>query len=285
VPQYVVPMPKPRRDPDPSTHPVQDPAQARVSGMLGTPQWPATAYSFEDALTAGAFGQLDLLTHSQFASLADKRGVKHLRREMFEWLDKQGALRPIAFQTNSGAPALHSPRFSRWDRYARDVWGRQQVDALYSPWQLLYLDAAVNSRYVDVDVATFLDGSTDITPKPRSVWRMMHKRNLREWQRLDEAWRPVILLLIRIQNRYFPAVRGTVQMEPEGVDPFRRELAAFDPKAVATELGWTSDDIKRLYDWLSFRGTGIDPLKGWYPIFRTLSHAEQEKFRGVVRQG
>jgi hypothetical protein len=252
--------------------------------MLGTPQWPATAYSFDKALTAGSFDQLDLVTHSQFARLADKRGVKHLRREMFEWLDKQGALRPIAFQTNSGTPALHSPRFSRWDRYTREMWGRQQVDALYSPWQLLYLDAAANSRYVDVDVATFLDGSTDITPKPRSAWRMINKRNLREWRRLDEAWRPVILLLVRIQNRYFPAVRGTVHMHLDGGDPFRQEIASFDAKAVAVALGWTSEDIQRLYDWLSFRGTNLDPAKGWYPIFRSLAYREQEKLTGLLRQ-
>lgn len=97
--------------------------------MLGTPQWPATAYSFDEALASGAFGQLALINHSQFASLADKRGVKHVRREMFEWLDKQGALRPIAFETNSGAPTLHSERFSRWDRYARNQRGRQEVAA------------------------------------------------------------------------------------------------------------------------------------------------------------
>jgi hypothetical protein len=277
-------MPNPHPDGESSKPIVQDPARARTSAIFAIPPRHETTYSFDEALGSGAFGQLDLVTHSQFASLADKRGVKHLKPEMFERLDKQGALRPIAFQTNSGAPALHSKRFSRWNRYARKVWGRQQVDALYSPWQLLYLDAAVNSRYVDVDVATFLDGSTDLTPKPRSAWRMVHRRNLHEWRRLDEAWLPVILLLVRIQNRYFPTVRGTVQMEPGGADPFRRELAAFDPKAVAAELGWTSDDIKRLYDWLSFRGTGIDPMKGWYPIFRTLSHREQEKFRGLVRQ-
>jgi hypothetical protein len=254
--------------------------------MLGSPIWPATSFSYADALASGGFDQLELATHAQFAKLADSRGIKHLRRDTLEWLDQQGALRPIAFQTNRGALALHSKRFSRWDRHARDVEDRPQVDALYSPWQLLYLDAAVNGRYVDVDVAALLDRETDLTPKPRSVWRMINKRNHREWRRLDAAWRPVILLLVRIQNRYFPAVRGTVKLPPGGGggDPFRREMAAFDASAVADELGWTSDDIKRLYEWLSFRGTNVDPAKAWFPIFRSLSYLEQEKLKGVLRQ-
>jgi hypothetical protein len=252
--------------------------------MLGSPTWPATSFSYADAVASGAFDQLDLVTDSQFARLAGDRGIKHLKREPLEWLDMQGALRPIGFQTNSGIPVLHSKRFSRWNRYARDAWGRPHVDALYSPWQLLYLHAAVNGRYVDVDVAALLDRETDLTPKPRSVWRMINKRNHREWKRLDAAWRPVILLLVRIQNRYFPAVRGTVKLPPGGGDPFRQEIAAFDAPAVADELGWTSDDIKRLYEWLSFRGTNLDPAKGWFPIFRSLSYLEQEKLKGVLRQ-
>jgi hypothetical protein len=263
---------------------VQDPARVRVQTMLGTPAWQRTSYSFADALAESAFSQCELVTVSQFARLADARGIKHLRRETLEWLDKQGAVRPIAFRTDRADPALHGERFSRWGRYARRVRNRSQIDALYSPWQLLYLDGAVNGRYVDVDVATFLNGDADVTPKPRSVWRRIHVRNHREWKRLDEAWRPVILVLIRIQNRYFPAVRGTVTLAPGGGDPFRQEIAAFDPRTVAADLGWTSDDIKRLYDWLSFRGTTIDPAKAWFPIFRSLSYREQEKFKGALRR-
>jgi hypothetical protein len=217
--------------------------------MLGSPTWPSTAYSFADAAASGAFDQLELIADSKFARLADERGIKHLRRETLEWLDKQGALRPIGFQTDSETPALHGKRFSRWDGYARDVWGLSHVDALYSPWQLLYLDAAVNGRYVDVDVGALLDRDADLTPKPRSPWRLINNRNIREWKRLDDVWLPVILRLVRIQNRYFPAVRGTVKLPPESGDPFRREIASFDAVTVATELGWTSDDIKRLYEW------------------------------------
>jgi hypothetical protein len=256
----------------------------RASVLVGAPAWPSTSYSFADALDQEAFDQLELVTTSKFARLASDRGIRYLRRETLEWLDKQGAVRPIGFQTNSGKPALHSKRFSGWDRYARKVWDHPQVDALYSPWQLLYLDAAVNGRYVDVDVTAFLDSDTNLTAKPRSAWRQIHTRRHREWKRLDAAWRPVILLLVRIQNRYFPAVRGTVKMGLGGDDPFRREVASFDPKAVADELGWTSDDIQRLYEWLSFRGTTLDPAKGWFPIFRSLSYREQEKLKDVLRQ-
>lgn len=252
--------------------------------MLGTPNWPDTSYSFVDALSEGAFSQLELVSHPKFIRLADGRGIKHLKRETLEWLDKQGALRPIGFRTNRVEPTLHSKRFSSWDRYTRRARERQQVDALYSPWQLLYLDAAVNGRYVQVDVSAFLDGRMDLTPKPRSLWRHIHRRNHGEWKRLDEAWRPVILLLVRIQNRYFPAVRGTVTLSPFGGDPFREEIAAFDPRAVASTLGWTNDHIKDLYEWLSFRGKWIDPARGWFPIFRSLSYREQEKLEGALRQ-
>lgn len=262
---------------------VTAPAATQLPSLTGVRPL-TTAYTFEDAVASGAFGQLDLVGHGKFASLASSRGIHHVGREKLEWLDKQGALRPIGFLTDpGGAPTLHSERFTRWDRYARDTWGHPTIDALYSPWQLLYLDSAVNGRYASVDLAEYLDTQLDVTPKPRSLWRRIAKRSLQEWKRLDETWHPTILLLTRIQNRYFPGVRGTLITAP-GDDPYRREIASFDPHAVAAEFGMSGDDIRAMYEWLSFRGTVLDPAKSWFPIFRSLSYREQERFTGMLRR-
>lgn len=260
---------------------VDDAAQMLISAIT-RPAPRHTTYTFEAALAAGAFDQLDLITHLKFADLAKSRGIE-LHSGTLEWLDKRGALRPIGFLTTDGVPALHGKRFNRWRRYRRKVWGMEEVDALYSPWQLLYLDAAVNGRYVRVDIAGLRDRGVNLTPRPRSLWRSILERHLREWRQLDESWRSVILVLVRIQNRYYPAVRGTVTLKA-GEDPFRREVASFDPEAVAVELGWTHDEIKSLYEWLSFQGKIMDPAKEWFPIFRSLSHREQEKFKGTLRR-
>jgi hypothetical protein len=253
------------------------------------PRLSSVSYSYEDALRHGAFKQRDLVTHKKFADLADKRGVQHLNRERLEALDELGVLKPIGFASDTepfGVALRPEGEFLPWDEFARDDrWGTKVVDAFYSPWQLLYVREAVEGRYANFDLGALLDEGELRAPEAGSDWRRILERRRDDWLGLDAAWRPTILLLIRVQNRYFPSVRGTVTLDPGASDAaFRQEVAAFDPPAVIASLGVTTDDVKRAYEHLSFWGTGLDPVKTWYPIFRTISYREQDKFKDVARR-
>lgn len=56
------------------------------------------------------------------------------------------------------------------------------------------------------------------------------------WRELDRAWRPVLLALVRLQNRYLPELtrRTTLLFDPdtgERIDPIEQEREAFDAAA------------------------------------------------------
>jgi hypothetical protein len=115
------------------------------------------------------------------------------------------------------------------------------------------------------------------------------------WRRqLDDEWRGRILLLVRLQNRYFPLIRGTLTKmttrlpyDPavgKHVDAYPDTVRSFEPAAVIEELGVSADDVKEAYDHLAFRGTTADPLRSFYDLFRMAPYREREKLRGAARR-
>ena len=120
------------------------------------------ALSWRELWRSRGFALLELVPDSVFSSLAADRGLRPgTGQGPLEELDVQGALQPVAFAAG-GNPhdwadvAPFEPRMTfreeeharEWQAYAWDNRGRPHTSALYSPWQLLYLD-----NVADVPVA------------------------------------------------------------------------------------------------------------------------------------
>lgn len=257
-------------------------------------------FTFRRAWENGAFHQLDLIPASQFRSrLAERRmegAPPFLSDDPLEELDRQGALRPIAFAHGPfyGSSTLPRPpadltfreeiEFTPWAEFR---WERPRITlALYSPWQLLYADAAVREGKTSLPLLTLLDD--EVRDKALENWRPVFDMQHTKWRGIDDGNRQLVLTLVRLQSRYYPLVRGSSHLafDPaigDNVDPFERELVEFDPQNTLLELSLSPAEIQRTYEHLAFRGRFRDPNRYFYMLARLLPWSERDRFRGAAR--
>lgn len=262
----------------------------------------AHALKWRRLYCAGRFIQRELLSSGSFRSAASERGTQlGIGDATLAYLHEVGAMRPVAFSRGQYwigglSPAEPAERLvfsdedqsTSWDDFAFDLHGSAEVVALYSPWQQL---AAIDA----VDAGTFTVPlwvvAADKTTGARAV------DDLREWAQgqdslwrsLDEAWRPLVLLLVRLQNRYWPEItrRTTLLLDPEGghVDPSVSERQTFDAKRVfETELAEDRDGLLATYEFLVERGLDHDPCDGLAMLRRARPRAFHIRWRGAARR-
>jgi hypothetical protein len=206
----------------------------------GAADGPGTAdFSFRRVHEANGFDQFPLITPSKLRSEAHDRGIQwsptSTLKEL-ERLDREGAFSPILFQavdTDGGDRIVFRDEgdYVPWSEYAVPEWGRVVPRPYYSPWQLLYFNDAVELPYTSVPIEWLLDDGRRATLHPGQ--RSLLGQQLEDWRQLDEEWRDVLLVLVRLQSPYGPWVKGpllkstvTLVRHPqtgEYVDP--RELA------------------------------------------------------------
>lgn len=255
--------------------------------------------SFAEAYRDGRFTQLELISDRELISEAKKHDLS-VRQETLEELDRSGAFTPVAFVGADWHGDLYSPRwnlgamtfrddvgFQRWSRYRFREDGFPRVIALYSPWQLMYLKSALEDRVVLFTLPYLLgrrDRLLEGIKNHRRAWRT--DREL--WQSLEQNWRPVVLLLCWLQNRYLPFVRGRSMMihvsgQREPVDPVREEVQTFDARALIDGLGATVDEVRKTYEQLALIGETRDPIRDWFLVVRAASPRARDQFEGDAR--
>lgn len=253
------------------------------------------SYSFRLAHETKAFAQFQLVDDRKFVSLAKERGIQlglgSTGASSLERLDELGGLKPIAF--GSGGPWREplvfrdETEFVPWATYAVDDDGFRRATALFSPWQLLYLKRALDLGTAPASVEWLLD-----TTKRRRLgrgWRSWLERQAEERSGLDARWRPTILLLVRLQNRYLPSVRGTLTtrsvqtpFDPEtgGYVDHDALVREFDPEQVLRGHGLTVEEVKNVHHRLVSQAAFEDPLDRWSTLIRMAPYTERQKLKG-----
>jgi hypothetical protein len=260
-----------------------------------------TGYGFRRAYEADAFDQFPLITPSKLSDEARARGIQRASSflEELERLDREGAFRPMLFEVvdAEGAEAIvfrDERDYVPWREYEVPEWGRAVPRPRYSPWQLLYLNDAVELPKISVSIEWLLDDERRATLGPN--WRTVLGRQLEDWRQLDRAWRDVLLVLIRLQGWYGPSVKGTIlkgtvtlMRHPESgeyVDPRVLE-PPFEPHRVLAELGLTLQALKDMHQRLAVHGMmhdGDDPLRSWHMLSRMAPAKQRAKLRGRARR-
>jgi hypothetical protein len=267
------------------------------------------AYSFRIAYESGGFLQRDLIDHDRFASEADKRGISvplgaKDRIAFFEDLDRQGIIRPIAFtvsgnyQSSSyhdllGRPELvfrEEQEFRPWADYSwrqsRRDGPRIRIVALYSPWQLFLLHRALKFRFIRVAADEFLASKAERERLMRNA-RRLARPMMESLSEFDENWRPLLLLLVRIQNRYWPFIGSYSSLRDprtrEYVDPVARERRRFSARRALAELEISVEKVKDYHQRLSFFAQQEDPVREWWILRRMLSTHERGRLKGSMR--
>jgi hypothetical protein len=259
-------------------------------------------YSFRRAHEANAFDQFPLLTPSKLRSEARDRGIQCSLStfvEELERFDREGAFSPILFETvdADGADGIvfrDEGDYVPWSQYAVPEWGRAKPRPYYSPWQLLYLNDAVELPKISVSIEWLLNDEQRATLGPTQ--RTLLGQQLEDWRELDREWRDVLLVLLRLQSRYGPSVKGTLlkstvnlvrhPQSGEYVDP--RELKPpFDAHKVLDELGLNQETLKVMHQRLAVHGMmlgGDDPLRYWHMLIRMAPAKQRVKLRGRARR-
>lgn len=175
-----------------------------------------------------------------------------------------------------------------WASYAWDANGRPHTTALYSPWQLLYVDDVLDTPSVTLGLET-LRAPAGQRDAVLQQWRKLLETQEARWQALDKAWRPLMKLLVRLQNRYLPEITGRtrflydVQQQLQ-VDPWPDELERFDAAAVASELGVSAPQLSEAYWFLVERGMDREPQDGVELLRRARLHSTHKRVRGMPRR-
>ncbi|GLY99649.1 hypothetical protein [Actinoplanes sp. NBRC 103695] len=175
-----------------------------------------------------------------------------------------------------------------WPAPRGDAHGRRHTSALYSPWQLLYLNDVLLGKSVKIALETLLAPAEerDVALNQTREWLEAQQDR---WQTLDAAWRPLVKLLVRLQNRYLPEITGrtTVLYDAEQklqVDPWPAECERFDPQTVATELAVSALQVTEAYWFLVERGIDCEPRDGLELLRRARPRSSHKRMRGTSRQ-
>jgi hypothetical protein len=248
-----------------------------------------------------AFDQLGLVSNLAFSREGAKRGVRTgTGQRPWAALDAIGAIRPIAFSERGTArsfmnvtPSTEGMTFREdepdrvWSSLGRAGASRHGVTALYSPWQMLYIDDALQGGHADVSFEVLLS-SADERAQSLERLRPMLEPLQTAWHALDAAWRPLMKLLVRVQNRYLPEVtRQTTLLYDAGcnaqVDPWPGQIGAFDAQEAAAELGVSTDQVAEAYWYLVERGLDRDPRDGFELLRRARPRSSRDRWRGPAR--
>jgi hypothetical protein len=258
--------------------------------------------SWRQLWRAGAFAQLDLTWDTNFSGRAKERGLGlGIGQRRLERLDIQGALQPIAF-AEGGNPhrfvdltpfetlmTFREEEPARaWPTYTGDAHGRRHTSALYSPWQLLYLNDVLRGKSVKIELETLLAPAEERDAALNQTREWLEAQQDR-WQTLDAAWRPLVKLLVRLQNRYLPEITGRTTLlydaeQKQHVDPWPDERERFDAQTVATELAVSALQVTEAYWFLVERGIDFEPRDGLELLRRARPRSSHKRMRGTARQ-
>jgi hypothetical protein len=260
-------------------------------------------YSFRRAHETNAFHQFPLITPSKLRSEARERGIQCSMGSSFikglERFDREGAFSPILFEMvdADGADTIvfrDEGDYAPWSEYAIDDGFAVAPRPYYSPWQLLYFNDAVELQHHSVPIEWLLDDERRTTLG--SGHRNFLSWQLERWRQLDREWRGILLVLLRLQSRYGPAVKGTLikstvnlvkhPQTGEYVDPSELE-PPFDARRVLDELGLTLEAVKGMHQRVALDGMGIgdgDPLRYWHMLIRMAPAKQRATLRGRARR-
>jgi hypothetical protein len=252
---------------------------------------------------AGAFAQRELIDSGSFKSRVRERAILlGTGDEPLAYLHQVGALRSVAFShapywSGMQIPAEPGEQMSfsdeqpstAWENHAYELHGRPHVSALYSHWQLLLAGDAVDGGRFTVPLSALADEQRRTGPAVEQLGEMARAQQDR-WMQLDDAWRPLLLALVRLQNRYLPdlTLRTTLLFDPETggrVDPYPGEVDVFEPGRVFQEdFCEDRDGLLAAYEFLIERGLRHDPEDGLTMLRRARPRAFHIRWRGEPRR-
>jgi hypothetical protein len=274
--------------------------------MKGTP----ADFSFSRAVREWCFVQLPLLDVARFRKEAKSRGLSDLGlfdRDAWETLDREEILVPVAYARHGmwqhdmvgcladGDLAVREEvSYRPWAQLCEEAEAIGQDAApqvLYHHWQLFWLTELQDCLTPAVAWSQLGEGLDDFFAARAKIGAVPDPLPLAELRAAAERWRRTELLLVRVQNVFYPGERGGPGRTrwTGGVIPGLTEDAAewaieqartLDYGALAAECGVDADQLKEQYEQLVYTGLHIDPTSGVFELLDQVNRSSRERLRG-----
>ena len=131
-------------------------------------------------------------------------------------------------------------------------------------------------------------GNASLVPAGRPRSRFKNDR----CAQLDDRWRPVLRLLVELQNRFLPSVRGTLARSTYSMawdpaigdyrDSYEDARRTFDSKRVLSSLPMEPAAVRDIHWRLAAKGIREDPMRHWFMLTRMAPYKERAKFEGAA---
>jgi len=267
-------------------------------------------FSFSPAVRGWCFVQLPLLDVAKFRKQAKSRGLSdfgHFDRDPWETLDREELLVPVAYARHGMwhydmVGCLEDGDLAVREEVGYRPWTQLREEAkaigqdalpqvLYHHWQLFwlaelqaYLTPAVAWSRLGEGLDEFFVARAKIAAAPDPL-------PLAELRAAAERWRRTELLLVRVQNVFYPSQRGGPGRTrwTGGVIPGLTEDAAewaieqaqtLDYDALAAECGVDVGQLEKDYEQLVYTGLHIDPACGLFELLDQVTRQSRERLRG-----
>jgi hypothetical protein len=280
------------------------------SGRAGAPG----AFSFSRAVREWAFVQLPLLKLDDFRNAAQARGLSGLNlldAKPWETLDREDLLVPVAYSRHAmwhydqtgcledgdlkireevGFIARDDLTAEAEGIHGKDAWPQ----AWYHYWQVLHLAALEHQLTPQVPWGNLLEGFEgflDARARTAPTDTDKYREGLRG---LAAGWRTTELLLLRVQNMFFPFERGAPRetawtgsqipgLTHDAAEWSRRQLEDSDYQALAEDCGTDAEDLAVRYEQLVRAGMWMDPTKQLIDLLDQIRRPRREQLTGAAR--
>jgi hypothetical protein len=275
---------------------------------------PPGHFSFSRAVREWCFVQVPLLDLGEFRKEARRRGLDGFGlfdREPWETLDHEELLVPVAyarhgFWLHSQQESLEDGDLAIREEVGHRPWAQLEKEAaalnderctpqvLYHQWQLFWLHDLEQRLRPLVAWGNLGDGIESFYETRARAAAVPDPPPLDPLRAAADEWRVIELLLIRVQNVFFPFERGGpghVNWRGSGIGGLTEDaaewameqLGSLDYTALAEECGVDSNDLSRIYERLAETGQRIDPNGDLFDLLDQVRRSRRNKLAGDAR--
>lgn len=248
-------------------------------------------------------------------SLSDLRSALKLREldrfqmfdtAAFEVLDREDLLRPVGYALHGFAWTNDLQGFLRerhlllrdevgfipWDKLRHQAKRDHGAElyVLYHQWQVLSVAELINWLTPSTPVWDLKGGLEHFFGRRALFAAMPRPIPRRQLLANAQADRRRELLLLRVQNIYFPRIRGgrylashDVSLPADAAEVTLEQQRDFDPAVAARQVGTTPEELANTYEYLAYAGIRADPVEDLFVLMDGIRRFKLDRLKGKAR--
>lgn len=271
-------------------------------------------FNFSRAVREWNFVQLPLVDLGHFRGEVRRRGLSDLgvlERDSWETLDREELFTPVAYARHGMWHYDQTGCLDDGDLVVREEvghrpWGEFRAESesihgddanpqiLYHHWQLFWLSALQDRLTPAVTWGQLGHGLEEFYNVRANLASAPDPLSFEELRRAAKDWRAIELLLVRVQNVFFPFERGGPRrtkwtgsgvngLTDDAAEWAMEQLRTLDYRALAEDCGVDADHLATTYDALATTGLRLDPAAALFGLLDQVNRLSRERLSGKAR--